>query len=224
MSYNKKSHLRQNIDAIKLSFQLDKEKRQATPEEAKILSAYSGFGGIKAVLNAVETPEDINKWAKSETDLFPMIQELHGVLRDNTESPEQYKQYVNSLKTSILSAFYTPKPVVDVLTNSISGIGINPLRVLEPSAGSGAFISSLKETLPESQITGFEKDLITGKILSHLHPDEQIRIEGYEKMEERYLNHFDVIASNIPFGDVAVFDPLFANHKNQSVSQGGGGL
>ena len=43
MSYNKKTHLRQNIDAIKLAFKLDKENREATPEEREILAAYSGF-------------------------------------------------------------------------------------------------------------------------------------------------------------------------------------
>ena len=35
MSYNKKTHLRQNIDAIKLALRLDKENRPATPEERK---------------------------------------------------------------------------------------------------------------------------------------------------------------------------------------------
>lgn len=219
MSYNKKTHLRQNIDAIKLAFLLDREKRRAAQQEREILSAYSGFGGIKAILNPVDKPEDINRWAKSETELFPMIQELHGVLRENTGTPEEYKRYVSSLKTSILSAFYTPKQVIDVLAKTIKDSGIDPVRFLEPSAGSGAFISSFKEILPESNITGFEKDLITGKILSHLHPDEEIRIEGYEKMEERYSRYFDVIASNIPFGDIAVFDPLLSNHENPSVKQ-----
>ena len=216
---NRITRLRQNIDAIKLSFQLDKEKRQAIPKEMEILSAYSGFGAIKSILYPADNPEDIYKWPSLEIRMYSLIRELHEILRENSESPEEYKRYVNSLKTSILSAFYTPKPVVEVLANSIREIGLNPIRVLEPSAGIGAFISSLKETMPESHIVGFEKELITGKILSHLHPDEQIRIEGYEKMEERYLQHFDVITSNIPFGDVAVFDPLITNHKNPSVRQ-----
>lgn len=43
--------MRQNIDAIKLALRLDKENRTATQEEREILSAYSGFGGIKAILN-----------------------------------------------------------------------------------------------------------------------------------------------------------------------------
>ena len=219
MSYNKKTHLRQNIDAIRLAFKLDKENREATPEEREILAAYSGFGGIKAILNPADKPEDINRWSKSEVELFPMVQELHEVLRENTATPEEYKRYISSLKSSILTAFYTPQPIIDVLAGALKDSGITPTRFLEPSAGTGAFISSFKEIALNADVTGFEKDLLTGKILSHLCPDDKVRIEGYEKMEGRYSQHFDVIASNIPFGDVAVFDPLLSNHEIPAIKQ-----
>jgi len=219
MSYNKRTHLRQNIDAIKLAFKLDKENREATPEEREILAAYSGFGGIKAILNPADKPEDINRWSKSEVELFPLVQELHEVLRENAANTEEYKRYVNSLKSSILTAFYTPQPVIDALADALKDNGITPTRFLEPSAGTGAFISSFKEIAPNADVTGFEKDLLTGKILSHLYPDDKVRIEGYEKMEGRYSQHFDVIASNIPFGDVAVFDPLLSNHEIPAIKQ-----
>lgn len=219
MSYNKRTHLRQNIDAIKLALKLDKEKRQATAKEREILSLYSGFGGIKAILNPADKPEDIQRWSKSEVELFPLVQELHEVLRENSETLEKHKHYVNSLKVSILTAFYTPKPVIDALANALQDSGIIPVRFLEPSAGTGAFISSFKEMAPEVEVTSFEKDLLTGKILSHLYPEDKVRIEGYEKMEGRYSQHFDVIASNIPFGDVAVFDPLLSNHEIPAVKQ-----
>nr|WP_239063857.1 N-6 DNA methylase [Bacteroides sp. 51] len=219
MSYNKRTHLRQNIDAIKLALRLDKEQRQATPEEREILAKYSGFGGIKAILNPANKPEDIQRWSKSEVELFPLVQELHEVLRESSPTPEVYKRYVSSLKSSILTAFYTPKPVIDALTDALKDSGITPTRFLEPSAGTGAFISSFKETAPEAKVTGFEKDLLTGKILSHLYPDDKVRIEGYEKMEGRYSQYFDVIASNIPFGDVSVFDPLLSNHEIPAVKQ-----
>jgi len=219
MSYNKRTHLRQNIDAIKLALRLDKEQRQATPEEREILAKYSGFGGIKAILNPADKPEDIQRWSKSEVELFPLVQELHEVLRESSPTPEVYKRYVSSLKSSILTAFYTPKPVIDALADALKDSGITPTRFLEPSAGTGAFISSFKETAPEAKVTGFEKDLLTGKILSHLYPDDKVRIEGYEKMEGRYSQHFDVIASNIPFGDVSVFDPLLSNHEIPAVKQ-----
>jgi hypothetical protein len=55
MAYNKKAHLRDNIEAIRLMFRLEKEQRTATTEEAGTLAAYSGFGGIKAVLPFRET-------------------------------------------------------------------------------------------------------------------------------------------------------------------------
>jgi N12 class adenine-specific DNA methylase len=219
MSYNKRAHLRQNIDAIKLAFMLDKEKRQATPQEREILSLYSGFGGIKAILNSADKPEDIQRWSKSEVELFPLVQELHEVLRENAKTQEEYKRYASSLKASILTAFYTPKPVIDAITDALKDSGITPARFLEPSAGTGAFISSFKEMAPDCEVTGFEKDLLTGKILSHLYPEDKVRIEGYEKIEGRYAQHFDVIASNIPFGDVAVFDPLLSNYGIPAVKQ-----
>jgi N12 class adenine-specific DNA methylase len=219
MSYNKRTHLRQNIDAIKLALKLDKEHREATPEEREILAAYSGFGGIKAILSPADKPEDIERWSKSEAELFPLVQELHEVLRENSPTPEVYKRYVSSLKNSILTAFYTPKPVIDALAGALKDSAITPTRFLEPSAGTGAFISSFKETAPEAKVTGFEKDLLTGKILSQLYPQDKVRIEGYEKIEGRYSQHFDVIASNIPFGDVSVFDPLLSNHEIPAVKQ-----
>lgn len=211
--------MRQNIDAIKLALKLDKEHREATPEEREILAAYSGFGGIKAILSPADKPEDIERWSKSEAELFPLVQELHEVLRENSPTPEVYKRYVSSLKNSILTAFYTPKPVIDALAGALKDSAITPTRFLEPSAGTGAFISSFKETAPEAKVTGFEKDLLTGKILSHLCPKDKVRIEGYEKMEGRYSQYFDVIASNIPFGDVSVFDPLLSNHEITAVKQ-----
>ncbi|MDU1892794.1 MAG: N-6 DNA methylase [Dysgonomonas sp.] len=219
MSYNKRTHLRQNIDAIKLALRLDKEQKKATPEEREILAKYSGFGGIKAILNPADKPEDIQRWSKSEVELFPLVQELHEVLRESSPTPEVYKRYVSSLKTSILTAFYTPKPVIDALADALKDSGIIPTRFLEPSAGTGAFISSFKDTAPKAKVTSFEKDLLTGKILSHLYPDDKVRIEGYEKMEGRYSQHFDVVASNIPFGDVSVFDPLLSNHEIPAVKQ-----
>lgn len=99
MSYNKRAHLRQNIDAVKLALRLDKEQRKATPEEREILANYSGFGGIKAILNPVEKPEDIERWSKSEVELFPLVQALSNeVLRESSPTPEVYKRYVSSLK------------------------------------------------------------------------------------------------------------------------------
>ena len=209
MSYNKKAHLRANIDAIKLVFTLDKEKRPITEAEQDVLMQYSGFGGLKCVLNPANSLTDNSYWSKSELELFPMVAELHRVLRDNTNSEQEYKDYINSIKNSVLTAFYTPPEVVQTIANAIKDNGITVKKFLDPSAGMGEFASAFAFTNLQSENTSFEKDLLTGKILSYISPDDKIKVEGFEKIESRYNNYFDVVSSNIPFGDVKVFDATF---------------
>ena len=71
MAYNKKAHLRDNIEAIRLMFRLEQERRAVTPEELAALAAYSGFGGIKAVLSPFGKLTDILRWTQSDRELFP---------------------------------------------------------------------------------------------------------------------------------------------------------
>lgn len=65
----------------------------------------------------------------------------------------------------------------------------------------------------------YEKDLLTGKILSALHPSILTRIEGFEKIECDVNGYFDVAASNVPFGDFAVADPAYAVSKEIAYRQ-----
>ena len=115
MAFNQRAHLRDNIDAIQAAFQLEKENRAATPEERTKLEKYSGFGGIKAVLNPVGHPGDERYWTKSDLDLFPLITELHEVLKEGAGNEAENKRCVSSLKNSILTAFYTPPEIVNTL-------------------------------------------------------------------------------------------------------------
>lgn len=197
-----------------MAFSLDKEGRQATLAEREILEAYCGFGGIKAVLNPADKPEGLQHWTKTDSELFPMVTELHDILRIEAGNTPQYNRYVSSLKNSVLSAFYTPPKVVDALAAALKESGIEPVRLLDPSAGTGIFSSAVRQMAPGCETTQFEKDMLTGKILSHLNPTGNIRIEGFENIEARYNGYFDVTASNIPFGDVAVFDPAYLHIKD----------
>ena len=60
----------------------------------------------------------------------------------------------------------------------------------------------------------YEKDLLTGKILKALHHDSTVRIEGFEKLAIPFEGYFDMAVSNIPFGDIAVFDAAYTKSKN----------
>ncbi|MCC2599441.1 N-6 DNA methylase [Sphingobacterium sp. FBM7-1] len=219
MGFSKKQHLRQNIDALRIAFTLEKEKRQATAGERLSMMQYSGFGGLKFVLNPIASETDINNWRKTEHDLFPIMQELHQLLKENSEDEKQYRRYVNSMKSSVLTAFYTPLQVIDAISETLRESGVNIQKFLEPSAGIGSFIQSFSENQQPKKITAYEKDLLTGKILKHLYPESNIRVSGFEEIPEKEQNSYDVVASNIPFGDTSVFDLSFSRSKDNAKVQ-----
>ncbi len=209
MAFNRKAKLRDNIEAIRTVFTLEKEGRAATPEEREILSRYCGFGGLKFILNPADNLMDAVHWTKSDRELFPMTAELHRLVRDNSIDEREYKRYMDSLKSSVLTAFYTPPEIVSAIAGTLHEQGITPDRLLDPSAGQGVFISAFGADAPGAEVMAFDKDLLTGKILSHLYPEHKVRAEGFERIEKPFMGTFDVVASNIPFGDVAVFDPEY---------------
>ena len=197
------------MEAIRFMFDLEREGRRPTADECQILEAYCGFGGLKCILCPAENLADAVHWVKSDLELFAPTVELHRLIRDNSDSPLQYKRYMDSLKSSVLTAFYTPDEIAGTISRVLKENGISPKKVLEPSAGRGAFVDAMLRHHPEADIMAFEKDLITGKLLALLHPEQKIRVQGFEKIEKPFLDHFDLAVSNIPFGDVAVFDPEF---------------
>ena len=213
MAYNRKQRLNDNIKAIETAFILDREQRTPTARERLLLERYCGFGGLKCILNPARELTDAVHWAKSDLELFAPTVELHRLIRENSKNESEYKQLMDSLKQSVLTAFYTPSAVTEALTDVLKEHQIIPEKVLEPSAGIGAFVDSVLDNNPKADIMAFEKDLLTGKILRHLHPEQKVRIEGFEKIEKPFNDYFDLAISNIPFGDVAVFDPSYTAMK-----------
>lgn len=213
MAYNRKQRLNDNIKAIETAFILDREQRTPTARERLLLERYCGFGGLKCILNPARELADAVHWAKSDLELFSPTVELHRLIRENSKNESEYKQLMDSLKQSVLTAFYTPSAVTEALTDVLKEHQVIPEKVLEPSAGIGAFVDSVLDNNPKADIMAFEKDLLTGKILRHLHPEQKVRIEGFEKIEKPFNDYFDLAISNIPFGDVAVFDPSYTAMK-----------
>ena len=213
MAYNRKQRLNDNIKAIETAFILDREQRTPTARERLLLERYCGFGGLKCILNPARELADAVHWAKSDLELFAPTVELHRLIRENSKNESEYKQLMDSLKQSVLTAFYTPSAVTEALADVLKEHRIIPEKVLEPSAGIGAFVDSVLDNNSKADIMAFEKDLLTGKILRHLHPEQKVRIEGFEKIEKPFNDYFDLAISNIPFGDVAVFDPSYTAMK-----------
>jgi N12 class adenine-specific DNA methylase len=218
--FNKAEHLRQNVEAIKIAFAIESGAVECTSQERKILAGYSGFGGIKAILNSPPSDVTIDKWPKTDQILYPLVKELHEVIREQTPDEKTAKRYLDGIKNSVLTAFYTPPAVVDALASELLKSGVKPNRFLDPSAGTGIFAQYADLVNPAAEITCFEKDPMTGIILKHLHPEDNVRIQGYETIEPKYSGYYDVAASNIPFGDVALFDPAFSTSTDPARRQG----
>ena len=214
--------MRDNIEAIRLALRLDVEHRNAENAlEREILRKYAGFGGLKCILQDANELADAAKWNKSDIELFAPTVELRRLIHDYSKDDREFAAYMDSLKASVLTAFYTPAPVIDALATSLRERGVKIKKFLEPSAGQGAFIDSFlkNENYPGTEALAFEKDLLTGKILSALHPSISTEIKGFEKIDPDFEGYFDVAASNIPFGDFAVADPLYATSKEIAYRQ-----
>ena len=203
MSYSKLKSLVANVEAIATAMKVRIDDRQATDEEKEVLSRYSGFGGIKDVLN-IGTEHTVSD------DVAEPIRKLQDLIGAYPYYDDAMRQAViNSIKSSVLTAFYTPKFLVDAVTRQIHATlkdnGLQMSTFLEPSAGIGGF---LPVAMPGTRSYAFEKDCLTGFILSLLYDGATTVTAGFETIADQHLEHesFDVIASNIPFGNFRVFD------------------
>lgn len=177
--------LKNNIEAINVLKALEKENRSTRKDEQEILAKYIGWGGLSDVFDE----EKEGQWL-----------DARNFLKENLTG-EEY----NRAKESTLTAFYTPKVVIDAIYESLSNLGFEKGNILEPSAGTGRFIGNLPEEMKESNFYGVELDRISGQIAKELYPNAHIQIKGFE--ETSFSNNlFDVAIGNIPFGEFKVAD------------------
>ena len=211
MAYNKRQKIQENIEAIRIVFQLERDNRVATPEERELLRKYSGFGGLKFILNY---PMPLDRWKASDRPFFEATQTLFDTIREFASSDSEFDQLVNSVKSSVNTAFYTPNEIITALSSALSQSGVIVNRFLDPSSGNGKFVDAFREDHPAMEAFAIEKDLLTGRILKALHPDDHVIVNGFETIPQEVLGTYDVVSSNIPFGDVKVFDPAYSGSKD----------
>ena len=206
MSYNKLKSLAANVAAIETAVTVYGEHRKATQEEKQVMAQYSGFGGVKEVLaigTQVPIPEEL-------AEQMNRLQEALNAFVQGSKA--DYNLFLDSIKSSVLTAFYTPKFIIDTVASQIHATfrenGLQMRSFLEPSAGIGGF---LPVAMDETRSYAIENDIITGLILSLLHDEATTVTGGFETIDRQELEHqkFDVIASNIPFGNFRVFDADF---------------
>jgi N12 class adenine-specific DNA methylase len=212
MAFNSSQKLAGNIAALKLALG---EPGSYTADEIEILRNYAGFGGLKVVLFPPGEKEEWVRLNASANDLrlYPQVMELHQVLKEQL-NPAEYKDAFDSIKNSILTAFYTPDLLPKALYAALTEQNIQPKKLYEPSAGAGVFITEALDQLKELQeINAVEKDLLTGKVLTALAAvlpvKTEVQIRPFEQTSPTEKGQYDLITSNIPYGDFSVFDPAY---------------
>lgn len=173
-----KSKFKANTAAIRLLNQLEDEKRLANPDEQRILSQYTGWGGLPQAFD-----EHNSDWSAEYLELKALL------------SPDEYE----SARGSTLNAHYTTPTVINAIYEGLSNLGFETGNVLEPSMGVGNFFGAMPEEMRSSRLYGVELDSITGRIAKQLYQNADIQVTGFEKTTFPD-NFFDVAVGNVPFG------------------------
>ncbi|MCD7969121.1 MAG: N-6 DNA methylase [Alistipes sp.] len=213
--FNSKQHLSDNLEAIGTAFELKNSGAVANERQLHILSKYSGFGGLPYILYPVDTNMQKKEFI-DDPNLIPILEILYKTIEENSSDHLQYRKIVDNLRASVLTSFYTPGPIVSAMIDAVKSTGIQVNDFLDPAAGTGIFSKYVQTIYPASTRLNIEQDILTSLILSHLRPDDFNRMGIYENLEPQFNDHFDFVASNIPFGNHRVFDGSFTNIKDKA--------
>jgi N12 class adenine-specific DNA methylase len=190
-----------NLAALRILKELEAEGRtEATLHEQTILSKYVGWGDSTLLKRA-----------------FP-----HGATSAHLPPAEELKELlsneeIKALRASSLNAHYTAIPVVRAIYAGLLHVGLHRLRrengarlrVLEPAAGIGHFIGAMPPELKErSDWAAVELDSLSARITKLLYPSATVYAEGFES-SNLPPDWFDLVISNVPFGNYKVCDVSF---------------
>ena len=177
--------LNNNFEAISMLNRIERGERDLDINAQEVLSKYVGWGGLADVFD--ESKE--GQWEVARS-----------FLKENL-SPSEYE----AARESTLTAFYTPKTVIDSVYKTLAGMGFKSGNILEPSMGVGNFIGNLPDEMSKSKFYGVELDSVSGRIGKLLYPESDIQIKGFE--ETSFSNNFfDAVIGNVPFGEYKVND------------------
>lgn len=176
-----------NVLAIQTLKELELANATPNDEQRRILNRYTGWGGIKEPFATHVHPE----WRARTEQLKSLLNEA------------EFK----SAGDSILSAHYTPLPLVRKIWEVVQRCGFSGGRIIEPSGGTGFFLGTMpEEIVRRSDITAVELDSVSARIMKMLYGHAStVHHSGLEKLNlpEAF---YDLAISNVPFGDYHVGD------------------
>lgn len=210
---SEKQRLATNVEALETLVQVLREKRDATAEERALMGKFRGWGGIdltrfysqRQLLSSNAHPSQYNPETGRYEAVADNYQRLGKVL--NELDPDEKRGIYKDIRHASLTSYYTPLPIARAMNDYLVQAGYKGGgNLLDPSMGTGIFEGTLpKDVQQHTNIYGVELDWLTAQLAKQLYPDAHVENNGFEKAELT-AGAYDIVESNIPFGDIAVDD------------------
>lgn len=206
--------LRSNVEALRIVRTLMKEGREATADERDVLGRYHGWGGVdlgRAYSTDMMRRSSNGRWG-TQTENDKLLSRLADIIDEL--DPDGKRGVLSAINRAALTSYYTPTAVAKTLNDFVELAGFKGGNMLDPSMGSGIFEGTMSKAVQQStMIHGIELDWLTGQIARNLYPDANVLVTGYEQAGTAD-NAYDVVMSNIPFGDLSVTDKTWKHDSS----------
>lgn len=206
--------LRSNVEALELLRSLMKEGREATADERDVLGRYRGWGGVdlgRAYSTDMMRRSSNGRWG-TQTENDKLLSRLADIIDEL--DPDGKRGVLSAINRAALTSYYTPTAVAKTLNDFVELAGFKGGNMLDPSMGSGIFEGTMSKAVQQrTMIHGVELDWLTGQIARNLYPDANVLVTGYEQAVTAD-NAYDVVMSNIPFGDLSVTDKTWKHDSS----------
>lgn len=151
------------------------------------MEAYSGWGGAQKAFSE-----------KAEGEWVEIRDRLKELLSEDEFASQRH---------TVLTAFYTPAPVIGAIYDALREVGIGqgdtPAAILEPGCGTGNFMRLAPADLA-LDFHGVELDPISARIAQALCPEAHITAAGLEECRVSPAS-FDAAIGNVPYsGDIKI--------------------
>jgi len=208
---NQLERIKANFKAIKASWEVNLGGFPLTEERKTLISNFKGWGGCNAMLLPLEKDwkklGESKEHLKAEKEVKKGYQELRNLFGD-----KRAKEMWESITNASLTSFYTPQEVPNTFFEELKNQNKERevIDFLDPCAGIGVYIDACLKEFPKANVTAVEKDMLTSFVLTAKYkdtPNVQVFRKGFE--EVKFNKQYDVIASNIPFGNFSVAFPQY---------------
>lgn len=178
-----------NLTVIRLLRRLRERGETPTDAERGLLMGWAGWGAVPEVFD-----EDVARYAAQRGELTTLL------------GAGAY----SAARRSTINAHYTHPLIADAMWRLAERLSFPGVRVLEPGCGAGVFLGRAPDRL---SITGVEIDPTTAAVAEAVYPHATIYTASFGEVRLAE-GSFDLVIGNVPFGDVALYDPVHNKGKH----------